>query len=249
MARKPRKESNSKIYHIILRGNNKQALYFDDTDKEFFLNRIKKYSTQLDIHIYSYCLMQNHVHIILGNAPKEKLSLFVQKLANSYVYYFNRKYECSGHLFQGRFKSEPIEDEIYLKNVIRYILMNPEKANISRMTDYKWSSYRETVNKTPQAIIDHQFITNLFSSLKSIKLFLDNSDNKTYMEYENRICYSDKKATLIINKTCGICNPFHLHLFSPDEIKEKLHILKTHMLSVSQIARLTGLPRKIISEA
>ncbi|MBS7261842.1 MAG: transposase, partial [Treponema sp.] len=108
MARKPRKESSSQKYHIILRGNNKQLLFYDEKDCEFFLKRVFKYADQLEVKIYSYCLMGNHVHILLGNAPKETLSLFVQNLSNSYVYYFNHKYDCSGHLFQGRFKSEPI---------------------------------------------------------------------------------------------------------------------------------------------
>lgn len=249
MSRKPRKEAKSRIYHIILRGNNKQSLFFDEADRYFFLNRITKYSVQLDIHIYSYCLMQNHVHILLGNAPKELLSLFVQKLANSYVYFFNRKYECSGHLFQGRFKSEPIEDEIYLKNVLRYILLNPEKANISKMSEYNWSSYRDTVQLNSQSIIDHQFIIDLFSSLKTVKQFLTMPDDNIYMEYENKICYSDEKAASIINKTCGLCHPFHLKLSSPEEIIKKLRILKKHILSVSQLSRLTGISRKIISEA
>lgn len=249
MSRKPRKESKSKIYHIILRGNNKQSLFFDDNDRQFFLNRLNKYSKQLDIHIFSYCLMQNHVHILLGNAPKENLSLFVQKLANSYVYYFNRKYECSGHLFQGRFKSEPVEDEIYLKNVLRYILMNPEKANISKMPDFRWSSYKDTILSRSQTFIDRKFITDLFSSQKSIKQFLSVPDNNIYMEYENKVCHSDEKAALIIKETCCVINPFHLRSFSPEEINIKIKILKKHALSISQISRLTGIPRRIISEA
>ena len=92
MARKPRIFTDTGKYHIILRGNNQQNLFYDNQDRIFMLNRLKKYSTELKIEIYAYCLMNNHIHILLGNATPT-LSLFVQKLANSYVYYYNSKYE------------------------------------------------------------------------------------------------------------------------------------------------------------
>lgn len=140
MARKPRVYTDSGIYHAILRGNDQQNLFLDESDRIFFINRLNKYAIELKIELYAYCLMSNHVHILLGNAT-ESLSKFVQKLANSYVYYFNRKYERSGHLFQGRFKSEPINDDEYFKTAFRYILQNPEKSGIAKTDSYKWNSY------------------------------------------------------------------------------------------------------------
>ena len=114
MARKPRLYGSSGTYHVILRGNNKQNLFNDDSDRKFFLCRLRKYSKELGVVVYAYCLMNNHVHILIGNASFN-MSLLIQKLANSYVYYFNRKYERCGHLFQGRYKSEPVLDDAYLR--------------------------------------------------------------------------------------------------------------------------------------
>lgn len=249
MARKPRKESILKIYHVILRGNNKQSIFFDDYDRNFFLNRIKKYADQLNIHIYSYCLMENHVHILLGNALKPQLSLFVQKLANSYVYYFNHKYDCCGHLFQGRFKSEPVEDEIYLKNVLRYILNNPEKANISRTQEYKWSSYKEITNLASLTLIKRDFVLSLFDSLKLMKRFLLQPDNGIYMDYENKPYFSDNKAKILIQSILKTENVIQIKHLPQKELLLVLSKIKKYDFSISQLSRLTGIPRRIIRKA
>ena len=246
MSRKPRKTSLSNIYHIIMRGNNQQNLFCENSDRFFFLNRIEKYSKQVKSSIYAYCLMNNHVHILIGNVSKQQLSLFVQKLANSYVYYFNRKYECSGHLFQGRFKSEPIEDELYLKNVLRYILLNPEKACITKYNHYRWSSYPEIMNKTKNRIIDKNFVHSIFHSISEIERFISIPDESNYMEYENKIVYSDAKALLLIKKLFKIKNPYSLNKLDFENQLSKLHILKQHNLSINQISRLTGIKKHII---
>lgn len=249
MARKPRKTSSLQIYHVILRGNNKQSLFYDESDRNLFKNRIRKYSEQLDIQIYSYCLMQNHVHILLGNAPKQLLSLFIQKLANSYVYYFNHKYECSGHLFQGRFKSEPIESEASLKNVLRYILNNPEKAGICKMVQYKWSSYLEMINPKVDGLIDRHFIFSIFDSIKSLKHFLRIPDKTEYMEYENKSYFCDDKARLIMQQIVAPININSIKTLPIKELRNAILILKNHPFSNSQINRITGLPLGIIRKA
>lgn len=249
MARKPRKESSLKIYHVVLRGNNKQTIFFDDNDRLFFINRVLKYSDQLDIHLYSYCLMENHVHILLGNAAKSALSLFVQKLANSYVYYFNHKYDCCGHLFQGRFKSEPIEDEIYLKNVLRYILNNPAKANICKMRDYKWSTYKELTNLSLTTKIRRDFVLSMFDSLKTLKQFLLLPDENIYMDYENKPYISDTKAKNIIQEIIDEKNVTVIRRLPQKELLILLNRLKDYKLSISQLSRITGISRQIIRKA
>ncbi|MDY4832725.1 MAG: transposase, partial [Treponema sp.] len=80
MSRKPRKKSESQIYHVILRGNNRQSIFFNDADRFFIINRIQKYSEQTNIELYAYCLMDNHIHLLVGKA-NPNLSKFVQKLA------------------------------------------------------------------------------------------------------------------------------------------------------------------------
>ena len=249
MARKPRKESILQIYHVIMRGNNRQSIYFDDNDRVFFINRMYKYSQQLKISIYSYCLMGNHVHILVGNVPKVCLSLFVQKLANSYVYYFNHKYDCSGHLFQGRFKSEPVEDEIYLKNVLRYILNNPQSAKISKGSEYKWNSYKALLETKAKHPIDSDFVINLFGSREICKRFLEIPDKNEYMEYENKPYISDQTARKVIFELLRKCSVHRIQQLSQKKLQEFLKNVKNQHLSISQISRITGLPRQVIREA
>lgn len=246
MPRKPRKESSTKIYHIIVRGNNRQFLFLNDEDKYFFTNRIFKYSEQLNISIYSYCLMENHVHILLGNAQKEILSLFVQKLANSYVFYFNRKYECSGHLFQGRFKSEPVETNEYFKTALRYILQNPEKAHISSFVNYKWNSYYQLVNRKIVPKIDRTFVYEIFDGLSPLKRFLAVKEKYQCLEYESRILPSDERVRNILMKLLNIDNLFILKSLPKQQFIEAMRLIRSSNFSYSQLARVTGLSVKLI---
>ena len=102
--------------------------------------------------------MGNHVHLLLKDAVQQ-LDLIMKKIACSYAWYFNWKYERVGHLFQDRFKSEPVEDDRYYLTVLRYIHQNPHKAGIAATDDYKWSSYSEYTGKTE--IADTEFALKL----------------------------------------------------------------------------------------
>lgn len=244
MARKARIYSEKGIYHVILRGNNKQNLFHYDQDREFFLNRLHKYSKELKIDIYCYCLMTNHIHILIGKAGKN-MSLLIQKIANSYVYYFNHKYDRSGHLFQGRFKSEPITDEVYFKTVYRYILHNCEKAQLGSYSKYDWNSYHYLKNNDEQ-FINSDYVISLFGSKNTLQEFLKLPATESCMEYENKIIFSDSKALQLILKLFGINTPYHFERLHINEQKEKCHALKENGLSINQISRITGISKNII---
>lgn len=246
MARQPRLLTDTGKYHVILRGNNRQNLFYKDIDRTFFLNRLRKYSKQLGIYVYTFCLMPNHVHLLIGNASPN-LSLFIQKLANSYVYYFNRKYERSGHLFQGRFKSEPINSNKYFKTVFRYILQNCEKAQICDFKQYKWNNYHQLIKQEYDKNILNE-IFSLFSSFDYFKSFINSKSplKDKPMEYENKIFLSDDHAFKIIKKLFNVSSPYKLNRLPVDEIKSKSRILKQTGLSINQISRLTGISRGLI---
>ena len=249
MARKPRVYSESGIYHVILRGNNKQNLFHDDNDRVCFLKRLNKYSHQLKIHVYAYCLMTNHVHILLGQAG-ENLSLLIQKLANSYVYYFNHKYDRCGHLFQGRFKSEAITDDDYFKTVYRYIMHNSEKAGLEDYKKYKWNSYQVLKqNRSKYIFIETRYVINLFEKKELLLKFLSEKSDQTCMEYEDKFVFTDDKAFTFIKKIFGISSPYKLERLDIDEQIAKCKILRENGLSISQITRITGISRKIIKMA
>lgn len=109
MPRQARKKSASGIYNIMLRGINQQVIFEDEEDNNKFIETIKTYKAISGYKIYAYCLMSNHVHLLL-KVEKEDLDLIIKRIAGSYVYWYNWKYHRRGHLFQDRFKSEPVED-------------------------------------------------------------------------------------------------------------------------------------------
>lgn len=248
MARKPRKFCESQIYHVILRGNNKQILFCDDLDRKFFLNRLEKYSTELGISVFAYCLMSNHVHILLGKA-NPSLSKFVQKLATSYAMYFNRRYERSGHLFEGRFKSEPVETDEYFKTAIRYIFQNPLKVSIEKSLSYRWSSYLLTIKENRHSIIDKEYLFNLFETKQQFIDFMNQIETKECMEYESKRYYSDSYCIKVINKTFGYSSPTEMIWLSREEQKNKLRFLKEFGFSTNQLSRVTGISRRIVRKA
>ena len=244
MARKPRLHGKTGIYHVILRGNNRQNLFNDDSDRKFFLAKLKKYSAELNIDVHAYCLMNNHVHLLIGKA-NERMSLLIQKIANSYVFYFNRKYDRCGHLFQGRFKSEPINDDVYYKTVYRYILQNCEKAGLGKADRYRWNSFWAVRKSSDATYINVNHICGMFSSKNELLAFVLQKEKNKCMEYDNKIVFSDERAIRLIRKLFGIYSPYKLERLEIDEQISKCKILKKHGLSIPQIVRLTGISRFI----
>lgn len=118
MPRKAREKSESGIYHIIMRGINRQSIFEDEEDYIKFIQTIQRYKEKSGYKIYAYCLMGNHVHLLL-KIDKDPLEQVMRRMYGSYVYWYNHKYQRIGNLFQDRFKSEPVEDDTYFLVVQR----------------------------------------------------------------------------------------------------------------------------------
>ncbi len=178
MPREGRRLSESKIYHIMIRGNERKYIFLDDEDKKRFIEILNEKNKERKFAIYAYCLMDNHVHILI-NEGIDEIGKIMKRINISYAYYFNKKYDRIGHLFQDRFKSEGIENDAYLLSVIRYIHNNPVKAGmVKSVEEYKWSSYAiYTEIKNQNSSIDKRFILEMFSDdiKKAIGIFIDYS--------------------------------------------------------------------------
>lgn len=111
----------------MLRGINGQIIFEEDYDKKKFIETIKTYKAISGYKIFAYCLMSNHIHLLI-KVEIEDLDLIIKRIAGSYVYWYNWKYKRTGHLFQDRYKSEPVEDDEYFLTVVRYIHQNPMKC-------------------------------------------------------------------------------------------------------------------------
>ena len=163
MPRIARELSKTGFYHVIIRGVNKETIFIDDEDRRMFLRLLKKYKEELKCNVYSYCLMSNHVHILIED-KELNIGELMKNITCVYAWEFNRKYDRVGHLFQDRFKSQNVENQNYLLRLIRYIHRNPEKAGICKTEDYRWSSYSEVIYGSK--IIDRDFILSIYSNNK-----------------------------------------------------------------------------------
>ena len=163
MPRTARKISKTGLYHIIIRGVNKETIFIDDEDRVIFLRLLKYYKTELNCKIYSYCLMSNHVHLLVED-KNLKVGQLMKNITCVYAGEFNKKYNRIGHLFQDRYKSQNVEDKSYLVCLIRYIHRNPERARICKTEEYKWSSYNEVIYGS--RIVDRNFILSVYNENK-----------------------------------------------------------------------------------
>ncbi len=164
MPRNPRGVSKSGVYHIMLRGINRQAIFEDDEDIQRLLETIARYKEICKYELYAYCIMSNHVHLLMKET-EETISNAIKRISGSYVFWYNKKYERCGHLFQERYKSEAVDNDEYFLTVLRYIHQNPIKAGLVKdIKAYKWSSYNEYIKET--VIINKEFVLEMFSSDK-----------------------------------------------------------------------------------
>lgn len=243
MPRTARKKSESGIYHIILRGINRQQIFEDDEDNLRFLETLKKYKEQCGYEIYAYCLMGNHLHILLKEG-KEDLTLILKRIASSYVYWYNWKYHRTGHLFQDRFKSEPVEDDSYFFTVLRYIHQNPIKAGLSKtVKDYKFSSYNEYLAN--QELVNVDFVFSMISKEQFIEFNNEkNSDSCLEIKYSFRL--TDEEAKEIIYKISKCKNSANFQTLEKNKRDLCLQKFYLNGLSIRQISRLTGISKKIV---
>lgn len=124
----------------MLRGNERKPVFLDEEDKKRFVDIMLQKKDGTASRLYAYCVMGNHVHVVIQEV-EQPLERFMKRIGVTYAAYFNKKYHRIGHVFQDRFRSEAIEDEAYLLNVIRYIHKNPFGPERSPATNYPWSSY------------------------------------------------------------------------------------------------------------
>ncbi|WP_132995508.1 transposase [Sporanaerobacter acetigenes] len=245
MPRKAREKSQTGIYHIILRGINRQNIFEDDEDKDRLLQTLLRYREQCKYTIYAYCFMDNHFHLLLKEG-QEPLEQIMRRINGSYVYWYNYKYERIGNLFQDRFKSEPVETDAYFLTVIRYIHQNPVKAGITKSTrEYRWSSYNEYVGEGK--LIDKDYVLKIFDEDYNVAIEKFIRFNNQWNDYEC-LEVEDKKKRLSDTELIEmIKKQFEVEAVKiqnkPKEEKEKIlkKLLETEGVSTRQLSRVTGI--------
>ncbi|MBI4983942.1 MAG: transposase [Rhodocyclales bacterium] len=140
--------------HLIQRGNNRQACFFADEDYRLYLGWLADHAGKTGCRIHAYVLMTNHVHLLVSADRAEAPGALMKALGQRYVQYVNRVYRRSGTLWEGRFRSSPIQEEAYLLACQRYIELNPVRAEmVEHPGEYRWSSYRANGQGEENALV------------------------------------------------------------------------------------------------
>jgi putative transposase len=141
-------------HHIVQRGNNRQAIFVDDTDRERFLAVLADSATRFDLPIHAFVLMPNHVHLLATPASETSLAGTMQAIGRSYARWFNKRHQRTGTLFEGRFRSSVVETDRYALACMRYIEMNPVRAAlVAEPSEFRWSSHLHHIGTRKSALV------------------------------------------------------------------------------------------------
>ena len=243
MPRKPRTLRSTGIYHIILRSVNQHIIFEETSDYQKFLFILSDCKKKYDIDIYAYCLMDNHVHLLL-RLPDDRLSSFFQSLGTTFVRWYNNKYSRSGHLFQDRFYSSAIEGERAFLSALIYIHNNPVKANMCRYaSEYRWSSISAFYGaKNP--LIDVSFAYNIAGSKDYLLRFFsketDSSDNPLFINDHREANHflTDEKALTIFKTVTHLTSTSDATTLDKTSRNAYIRALRGKGLTIKQIARI-----------
>ncbi len=154
MPRRPRITLPEVAHHLIQRGNNKQACFHADQDYELFLKWLQEYAKEAACYVHAFVLMTNHVHMLVTPTTTHGVGYLMKRLGQRYVQYFNRNYQRSGSLWEGRYRSCLVQGDHYALACYRYIELNPVRASmVQRPEEYRWSSYRENARSGGSLLI------------------------------------------------------------------------------------------------
>lgn len=193
-------------YHAFSRGIEKKKVFLDLQDYKMFLHYLKIYledpknlliqypqlpirlqakNLKNQITLIAYCLMPNHFHLLMKQSTKDAISKLMKQLLNAYTFYFNKKYQRTGAIFEGRYKAARITSDNLLLHVTRYIHLNPVVVNLAdKPENYKWSSHKDYLDKNP-TITNSKIILSYFPTISDYQKFIQDQIN--YAKELNKI--------------------------------------------------------------
>ena len=207
MSRPLRVEYPGASYHVVNRGNRLGQVFFSDSDYALFLDKLTEYVGLYEVIVYTYCLMPNHYHLFL-KTTHANLGKFMQSFNTSFTLSMNKKYGQSGHLFQGRYKAQLVEPELYKDKLSRYIHLNPVKlkslenesvADLKKLLrDYKWSGFRYYLGIAEKpAWLDRSFVLSTWGQATDEQI-------RNYRKYVEEGLLSDNSEELSPNELSNI---------------------------------------------
>ena len=153
-------------YHIVQRGNNREACFVESENYQFYLTLWKNCAHRYGVAVHAYCLMTNHIHFLVTPERPDSISRAMSVIGSRYAYYFNKAYKRTGTIWEGRHKSSLIQSDIYFLACCRYIELNPVAAGMVRKPEeYKWSSYMANAWNKKTSLVLHEEYLKLGTSI------------------------------------------------------------------------------------
>ena len=231
----------------MTRGTGRQIIFEDDCDGRWFLERLASYSDEDKIAVLAYCLMPNHVHLLLHDS-EGLLSHMLHKLLSAYAHYFNNRHRRTGHLLEARFVSKGVESDAYLLEAVRYIHDNPKKGGICSTADYPWSSYSEYVGE--RRICDTSVVLDCLGSPEAFVSFSLATGDKLYSLPDRRAGWSPdellEEANSILGYSMGVLS-HEVKSLDPSRRDAAIVLLLNSGFSRRQIEKICGIGRWTIS--
>ncbi|MDR1422335.1 MAG: transposase [Coriobacteriales bacterium] len=252
MTRSARQISETGVYHVVFRGVNHCHLFEQDSDHIRFLEIVKSAKEKQAFDIYAYCLMSNHVHLLLREDNPYDLPQIMRRILAPYAGWFNRAYKRSGALISNRYTSEPVTTDSHLLTVLRYIHQNPASAGMVKAPgDYRWSSYSDYLGVkgsiTATGMVLGMFSDNEQRAVEGFKEFHEKSVTQSPSIPEGKKLSKDE-VLVGIRAALGGIEPLSLPAIdSRDERDRLLLMLRSKGYSIRQIERATGVSRGIVT--
>jgi putative transposase len=199
MARRPRVFAPGILYHVIVRGNQRQRTFTSQSDHQAYLERLAKYRKRYGFTIHAFCLMANHVHLLVQSSGIP-LAKFMQGLQQSYTQYFNLRHKKTGHLFEGRYKAIVCQEDPYLLELIRYIHLNPVRAGmVAKAEQYPYSGHHAYLSGKATEIVDPTGVLQVLGGIGGYRTFVNDGvkdgHKEEFYDVEDQRFLGDEKFT------------------------------------------------------
>jgi len=252
LARVPRQFSKTGFYHVMMRGINREWIFEGVEAKEEMLNILEEKVADSHVAIYAYCIMDNHIHLVLKAEPDD-LVTFMKKVNGSYALNYNWRKNREGPVFHGRYKSECVEDEQYFWGVLRYLHLNPVHAHMVKAAqEYKWSSLNDYLLGKSRLLDESAFQLKRenFSDNKSFLKMHEEEDLNVYLDVEEDLVkIKGSVARRLIHKAiAGSKVPNVLELRQKEDVLQNLlrKLALEVKLTYKEIAELTNLSYSMV---
>jgi len=189
MPRLARQKSPTEIYHVMVRGINRDYIFETDENKEHYLEILGDTKSNSDFELYAYVLMGNHIHLLIKETSDD-IGNIMKRIGIRYAAWYNKHYDRVGHLFQDRFKSEAIIDEKQFLITLRYIMQNPVKSKLCKIpSSYRWSSWGDYMSRG--GLTDTNFALQIFSinvgnQIEEFKKFIDIETDEECLDFDEK---------------------------------------------------------------